>query len=497
MAGISFIGSYSGIDKSTIDQLMEAERMPLKQLTNKQFDITEKKDAWKDVNTRLNSLYEKMDALKKPSSFNSKLARSSNDKYVTMDVGNSATEGKYDIHVERLATNTSLVGKKVENVFSDQGKANELNKEGSFTITNGDKGDVAVTRKIDVEVSDTLRSIVEKINLASKDSKTEKDEKGKFLKGSGISATIVDNRIVLRDEKTGNRDISLKNVENTDGENKLILKEIGLDIMGDNNETGIGADSSWGKQNGSDAVFTLNGIQITRNENKITDAIDGIVINLNKAHDSGQTDTVSVSSDTEKAAKVVQDFVDQYNSTMKFIEEKTAAGDPKIVGSKGSLAGESSLIRLQSTLRKFVTDELGEKGDNVRTASQIGVSTFDKSGSLVFDKEKFLTELNKDKDGVMKFLNPAEGKMGLVSRVNDYIDGFISKSNGIIKDKNESFEKSLKDLSNRIENFEERMVKKEAYYIKTFTALDVAMMKAEDQMGWLQGQVDSMNGMKR
>lgn len=462
MAGMSFIGSYSGIDQSTIDKLMEAERMPLRSLANKKVSITEKKDAWKDVNTRLNSLFEKMKALKTSSSFNTKNATSSDDKYVSMSAGNSAAEGKYNINIKQLATNTTVVGEKIENEYASE-------KGGTFTITNKDGNTV----DIKVEPKSSLRDVVENINKTTKE--------------TGVSASVVDNRIVLSDIKTGDRDIKLNNIKT----NRDILNDIGLSSDKEwDKETGMGM------KNGQDAIFTVNDIEITRSSNKITDAIDGIVINLNKAHDTGQSDTVNITSDTEKAAKAVQDFVDQYNSTMKFIEEKTAAGDPKVPGSKGSLAGESSLIRLQSSLRTMVTDSLNAGGSTIKDASQIGISTFDKFGALTFDKGKFLEELGKDKDNVMNFFNPKEGK-GLVDRVNDYIDGFISKSDGIIKDKNESFERSLKDLTSRIESFEARMVKKEAYYVKTFTALDLAMMKAEDQMGWLQGQVDSMNGMKR
>ena len=35
MSGLSFVGSYSGIDSSTIDKLMEAEALRGKQYTNK------------------------------------------------------------------------------------------------------------------------------------------------------------------------------------------------------------------------------------------------------------------------------------------------------------------------------------------------------------------------------------------------------------------------------------------------------------------------------
>jgi len=49
MAGINFIGSYSGIDQSIIDKLMEVERLPLNQFNTKKESITEKQNAWKDV----------------------------------------------------------------------------------------------------------------------------------------------------------------------------------------------------------------------------------------------------------------------------------------------------------------------------------------------------------------------------------------------------------------------------------------------------------------
>ncbi len=87
--------------------------------------------------------------------------------------------------------------------------------------------------------------------------------------------------------------------------------------------------------------------------------------------------------------------------------------------------------------------------------------------------------------------------IGFVSRINSYVDSFISTNNGIIKNKNETYDKAIKDINKQIETFNARMEKKEQQYIRRFTALDVAMMQAESQMTWLQGQVDAMNGIKR
>ena len=69
VSSINFLGSYSGIDQSMIDQLMQIERLPLNQLNNKKTDITSEKNAWKDVNTRLNP-FDRLKALQSPETFN-------------------------------------------------------------------------------------------------------------------------------------------------------------------------------------------------------------------------------------------------------------------------------------------------------------------------------------------------------------------------------------------------------------------------------------------
>lgn len=475
--GMSFIGSYSGIDQATIDQLMEAERMPLKHMTRKKESIVEKQNAWKDVNTRLNSLFEKMKALGKTSSFETKIAKSSDDKYVSMSAGTSAAEGKYNIKVNQLATKSNVIGGQILPPKEFGGKENTKNSldiEGSFKVKNFE-GEI-----IEVQVSkeDSLQAIADKINETMTSAEGEEGEDGYIApKKIGIKATVVDNRLVLEDEETGSRDIKFG------GDGKGTLVNLGLD------------SNSRDLTRGQAAKFNVNGIDIERDTNTVSDAIKGVTINLNKVHDTGQSEIVTISADTEKATKLVQDFVDQYNSTMQFIEEKTNAGDPEKPGSKGALAGESSLNRLVSSLRRAVTGVLDSDKDGINVASKIGITTTDKSGKLSFDKDVFLQALEDNKEDTMAFLtSKGQDGEGLIGRVNKEIDVFISKENGIIKSQNESFERTQKDLTRQIENFEDRMERKEAYYVKTFTALDMAMMKAEDQMNWLAGQVNAMNG---
>lgn len=472
MPDISFIGSYSGIDKAAIDKLMAAEKMPLVHMSNKKTNIVEKQNAWKDINTRLNSLFEKIKVLQKPDTFTAKKATSTNEDIVSMTTSKNAAEGVYRINVEQLATNTTVIGGKVPESSMIDGK---LTQGGFFNIKNSDGVEV----KIEVKEGDSLKDVADKINAMAKD---HKDEDGKKVEGTGITATVIDGRMVLNDGKSGARDITLKG----DGQGTLV--NLGL------------SKADRDVKQGQNAKFTINGVEITRSSNKISDAIEGITINLNKAHKTGEYDTVTVGLDTEKVAKAVQDFVDQYNSTMKFIEEKMEPGDPKVPGSRGILAGDSSLMRLHASLRRMVTDKQGNGNTDIKDISQLGISTVDKEGQLKFDSKKFMDALSQSPEDVINFFyskTEEEKEVGFVPRLNGYIDSFISKKNGIIKTKTESYDNVLKDLNRQIEVFNDRMERKEKQYIKMFTALDTAMMKAEGQMTWLQNQVDSMNSIKR
>lgn len=454
MAGINIIGSYSGIDQSSIDGLMEIEKLPLVALAAKKTDMTGKQNAWKDVNTRLNSLFDKLKALKSKDTYTSKISTSTDENIVSMTASKNSAAGTYKINVSRLATATSIVGDRFNNISIDD----QLNITGNLTIKNADESSPALD--IQVASTDSLKSIVDKVNDGSKE--------------TGISATIIDNRIVFNDSKTGDRAITL-----------------GGDAL---EELKLNAATT---TKGTTASFTINGIPVTTDTNTITDVVQNTTINLKNTHDAGETETINVSLDSSATEKAVKAFVDQYNSTMTFIEDKLAAGDPEAPASRGILAGDSTLQRLHSSLRNMVTSPISNADNtSIKDISQLGVTTVDRFGQLIFDASLLKEELAKDPINVQNFFSSKDSSnndIGFSSKMSDYVDSIISKTNGVIKGKNDSFERSLKDIAKQIESFNERVERKRAYYTKVFSALDVAMMQAESQMEWLNGQISAMN----
>ena len=458
MASINFMGSYSGIDQNTINQLMEAERIPLKKLESRKEETVKMQNAWRDVNTRMNSLFEKLKALESADTFASKSVASTNDSIVTATANRNAMNAEYDLHIQSMATATSIVGNRLD----VDSITTELGISGGFTIRNHEGAESEIT----IEVTDSLRQVAAKINALSEE--------------SGISATIIDNRLVLQDGKTGDREISLEAAEGQDA----VLEDLGL---------GAGAELRGGTQ----ARFTLNGIEVVRDQNTLSDVIEGVTLQLVRPSAEGEGERITIVSDFEKSEKALKEFVDQYNSTMSFIETQMRAGTPGENSTRGTLAGDSTLRQIHSSLRQMVTSPVGNnENTGIRDMSMLGVSTTDRFGKLSFDQSVFREEMEKSVANVQNFFsskNEEGDTIGYTKRMKEYIDSVISGSDGMIRGKNDSYERSMRDIDRQIENFTRRLQRREEYYIKTFSALDVAMQKAESQMAWLSSQLSAMN----
>ncbi len=450
------MGSYSGIDQTMIDQLMAIEKRPLVQMSERKTTMESQKNAWNDVRTRLNNLFEKIKVLQNSDTFSSMKATGSES--ATMTTSKNSPEGVYEISVQQLATKTSVIGGKIVEASSDSTKA--LGLTGTFKLNTEGKD----AKEIEIVETDTVRTIAEKINAVSKE--------------SGVRASIIDNRLVLNNLETGVKEIQL--IEQPES---AILNQLGLKDTSEVIE-------------GKNAMFKVNGVSVEKESNSVKDVVEYTTINLTKAHAAGSSDTITISKDTSKVEEAVKGFVDQYNSTMTFISDQLKAGSPDDGGEKrGTLASDGSLMRLQSSLRTMVTSSLSNENTAIKDLSQLGVSTVDRFGQLTFDASKLKEKLEENPVEVQNFFlsKNSEGKdIGFVPKINSYIDSF-SSSTGIIKGKTDSFERSIKEVNKQVDAFTLRMERKEQYYISMFSKLDTAMMEAESQMGWLTSQISAIS----
>jgi flagellar hook-associated protein 2 len=484
---INFLGSYSGITSETIDSLIAAQSGKLTQYNSQKESLTKEKTAWSDIQTRLTNLNTKMDALMDPKSFFSKKTTSSDETKLAVTSGTNAVPGKYEITVDRLASASRLTSGQI--LTTGQTTTTALGFEGTFKLSSQDTNEIGSSdpktlKQADITVSstDTLKDIIIKINATTKD--------------SGISATIIDGRLSLTDAQMGDRTISATST--TDLADKLAL-----------NPAATGTAKAT-LSAGNTAKLTVNNmITLERNTNTITDAIEGMTLNL-KGTTAGSSVSVSVADDTDNTLKVVKDFVEQYNSTVSFVTEKLSVGNPSSeTNVAGALSGDSTLMRLQSSLRQMLSGgveiQKGDPSDLNETQKfdfigSLGISV-DRYGKASIDETKLKEVITKEPDRVAGFFSRSitvdgtteKKKVGLAEKLQTVVNSFVDSKDGMITAKNKTYDKAMDDIAKKIEAFNLRMEAQRARYVKTFTALDTAMMQAESQMSYLSSQLTSSN----
>lgn len=470
----SYMGQYSGITSDTIDQLLQSDELRKIVIQNKIDKINTKSQAWTDISTRLGNLMSKLETLQDESTYQTKKVTSSDDTIATISGTSDSLEGSYDLVVKQLATASKITGGVVSKADGTTkiSTKDALGYSGKLTITNASaNGSESKTIELDIKATDSLKDIANAINNA----KDPSDDKG--TKSAGLKATIVNNQLVISSEEMGDRTLT-----------------IGGDL-----KDSLGFKDSQTTR-GQSAKFTLDGIEMERNSNTPTDVVDGVTFTLKKA-DPTKTITLGLTNDTDKELSAVKDFVSQYNSVMSFLSEKMDVGDPSKSDNKtGALAGDSTLISLQSKLQSTV---LGGKSVDGVSASTLGLSV-DRNGTLSLDETKFKAQLAKNPNAVKDFFfvdtsskySTEKTGTGYTADFKAVLDRYTSTksgSEGVISLRKSSYQSEIKDYNKQIERITEQIATKRARYVTMFTNLDTAIGNLQSQFSYFQSQKSSGN----
>jgi len=200
----------------------------------------------------------------------------------------------------------------------------------------------------------------------------------------GVTATIVSDgsakpyHLVLTSNKTGEATTMKISVGGEDGEpgDPAISAMLGYDPAGVQGMTQTaGAQST---------KLNMNGIEIKSDSNSVSEAIQGVTLDVTAIGSS----TLTVSKDTAAITASVNEFVKAYNDLNKTIGGLTAYNTETQKGAV--LQGDASVRAIQSQLRKQISAVMEGTGGKLTSLSQIGIS-FQKDGSLQVNS----TKLNK------------------------------------------------------------------------------------------------------
>lgn len=439
---ISALGAGSGVDvKALAESLVEAERAPRKEIIDTKIKQTEAKiSGYSALKYSLSELQTAFKKLNDTSDFNSVTAVSSQPSAVGITTNSSATAGIYNVEVSQMALATRWATGSIAT-------GTTFNSGSSFDLTltvGGTATAISVT-------TPTPAGIVSAVNAQTAD--------------TGVSAQLINTGSAYKLVFTGQEG----------ADNDFTVSSTASDLTFD----------STALQTAQDAALTVNDIAITSSSNTISDALDGITLNLYTVTSSSAR--ISLTQDTTAIKTNIKDLVTAYNS---FADSVKILGDraSEVEEFGGALAGESLLQNIKSQVRSMITGDFtlytdstnltGAVNTNVNAAWQVGLS-FDRSGQLTLDETELDTALADYSDEVITLFTAdtnnlsvyATSSAGLAGQAVRDIDTML-RSTGLIEEQTSNANKKLDLYKDDLLKIEERMTMLMERYMKQFSLME-------------------------
>jgi flagellar hook-associated protein 2 len=196
--------------------------------------------------------------------------------------------------------------------------------------------------------------------------------------GMNLTASVV---------KTGTNSFSLM-VKSESGENKQIEIEArngSNDVINALNfEAPATTDLAKEVVQGKDALFSLDGISITRSSNTVSDLVPGVTLEL-KTEGASNVE-IGAAYDEEMALDILTAFVTEINTLRTTMTNMTAMGTAG--GESGPLRGDTLIRSYVNRLKSITTTPIANYKDDPIFLSSFGVMT-ELDGSLSIDTIKF------------------------------------------------------------------------------------------------------------
>ncbi len=452
MTSITSLGLGSGLDlESLVTQLVSAEGMPEQlRISQQEAEYQAELSALGSFRSALDAFNTALDGLSDLDSFNKRVATSSNEALFTVTAGSTAPETSHDIEVVSLAQSHKLSSAAFAGTDTAVGT-------GSLTLAVG-----AATMTIEVEEgNNSLAQIRDAINNAEDN--------------PGINAVIVNGEdgahLVLTAEATG-------------AENTITVTSSG----GDGGLAALTYDPTNGVTNltevqaAADAEIKVDGIDVFSASNSVSDAIDGVTINLVSAS-PGVTARLSVDLDVDATSQAINGFVSAYNTLLTTLDDLTAYDPTTKVA--GPLLGDSMVLMFEDQLRRGIGDTVSGVNGAFDMLADIGITSNFEDGTLVVDEDVLAKALEDNFDEVGQLFASEDGVgVRLQSLADSYLD-----ADGLIDVRTDGLQESIDGLADDQAALNDHLAAYEDRLRDQFTALDQLVTELTQTSNFLAQQL--------
>jgi flagellar hook-associated protein 2 len=462
MAPINFSGIVSGLDssaiiKATIEQQKALRVAPIERRN------TELSDQSKSLN-ELNKKLKAFDAVsQKFRVLNgggvNKTSSSSNESVLSVSASTAAQSGSYSINVTSLAKNASVS-------FSDRfasatsvinSSINNNASEASRTVTfNVGIGQSSETVSVVLSNTTTVDNFISSFNSASTSARAELINVG--TSGDPSYAVLISSK-------------------NSGTESGSLSVGVGSEIS----SAGSGAFTANTLSQATNASLSISGLSgtISRSSNSISDLLPGVTLQLSATG----TSNISIASDITGTSSKIESFVTAYNDLVTFINSNnsitsTSDENGEIINTFGSLSNTQIDNTLLSQIRGVFTNSTSQSSGSVRILADIGVTSKNRDGTLVFNKTDAENALAKDSSAVQKLFEQISESL---SNISTGVISIATRFNGTIERQINTNSESIQQNSYKISDVLSSISKQEQSMLNRFSKLEGLFGKLQQQ----------------
>jgi flagellar capping protein FliD len=463
-------GLISGMDTgSLIAQLIATERAPQTALKARLTDAQLAASAYRTVNTTFAAVTAAADPVTKPDIWNPVKA-SSTSTNVAVTAAAGASPGSLTFKVLDTAKAHSVLEKKAAWT-----SATAAYGASSITVLDGanaPKSPAITITDTDGDGTVTLTEAAAAINASP----------------HGLSAAVV---------QVGATEFALQVTSKTTG------KDSKFSI------TGSPGGTVTNPTLGADARIRIGDTQtfdVSSATNTFSAVMPGVTFTVNKV-DAATDVTLAVSSDPDAVAAKVQSMVDAINASLNEVRRSTSNAKDSTATLKGDFSVSSLAGRLTDALTSAVKgvgpiDPLTLKPTDLSPVT-VGLQLNKDGKNVVFDKAKFLTALQADPGLAQRMISgrdagtDANGNAvtqitGIAERIFDVAKSASDATTGSLVKLAEGKESTYKDIQDRIDAWDVRLVARKDALTKQFTGMETALSSLRNQSTWLAGQINSL-----
>ncbi len=435
------VSSFSDDLQTILSRTVQIASIPVAQLQNEQVDLLTKKELLTGLKTVVDDLATKVNSLATLGETRALSVSSTNANRVSVSMNGATEAGTYTI-----SDITSVASAASENTLTgyETSDATAVSADGTMELVVG-----AETYEVDLtgDYGNTLEGLRDSINAL----------------GAGVSATILNTG-------SGATPYYLSITAQDSGATTLELRETAGD-----SETNI----LTGDNQGSDAVFKLNGLDVTRSQNTINDALSGVSFKIVSTTSEGESVEIKLSSSQTAVGSAINSLVSAYNTARAQVT--TQVGEEA-----GLLSGDFIVREIQSRMRGLAGYTANSDGA-VQNLADLGIE-FDGYGEMSFDSSKFYSLSQSQFSDALEFLGSSTSGLGLVA---DSLETITAPVTGLIATQQDQYDVADERINSQIEAMTARIE-----YMQQSTSLnlqlaDALLAQLEGQQTILAGSIDA------